>query len=178
MTRFRLSLLVLAILMVAFGASLIASIPMLPNRVATHFDAAGVPNGWMSRTEHLIAMTALGFGLPLFIVGMCWTARYLPMSAINIPHRDYWLAADRREETVKYMFHQSIWLACLETGFMMGLHWAVAFSNLRQPVGLPVAWILSLTGAFLIGLIAWIVCLYRRFHRPDTGPANPIATIV
>lgn len=177
MTRFRLSLLVLAILMVAFGASLIASIPMLPNRVATHFNAAGAPDGWMSRSQHLVFMAALGFGLPLFIMGMCWTARYLPMSAINIPHRDYWLAADRRDETVNYMFHQSIWLACLETGFMTGLHWAVVFSNLRQPVDLPLAWILSLTGVFLVGLAAWIVSLYRRFRRPDSHPTSPVATV-
>lgn len=177
MTRCRLSLLVLVVLLIAFGISLVASIPLLPNRVATHFNAAGVPNGWMSRSQHLVAMAAFGFGLPLFIMGMCWSARYLPTSAINIPHRDYWLAAHRRDESVDYLFRQSIWLACLETGFITGLHWTVVFSNARQPVDLPLTWILSLMGSFLAGLIAWIVCLYRHFHRPDSQPASPIATV-
>jgi uncharacterized membrane protein len=175
MTRFQFSVLVLAILWIGFGASLLGAVPMLPPRMATHFDGAGNPNGWMSRSAHLIFMGAFGIGFPLFIIGMCWMARYLPLSAINLPHREYWLASERRDESTDYLFRHSIWLACLGIAFITGLHWAVVFGNQRQPASLPLTWVLSVVGPFLIGVVAWIAFLYRRFRRPNSQPSKHIA---
>ena len=177
MTRFQFSVLVLVMLWIAFAASLLGAAPMLPLRMATHFDGAGTPNGWMSRSEHLIFMAAFGVGFPLFIIGMCWMARYLPTSAIHLPHRDYWLSSERRDESTDYLFRHSIWLGCLGIAFITGLHWTVVFSNQRQPVNLPLSWVLLVAGSFLAGVVLWIVCLYRRFGKPDIQPANHIAAV-
>lgn len=174
MTRYQFSICILVMLWIGFGATLIGAAPMLPLRMATHFDAAGNPNGWMSRSEHLIFMGAFGIGFPLFIIGMCWMARYLPMSAINLPHRDYWLSSERRDESTDYLFHHSIWLACLGIAFITGLHWTVVFSNQHQPPSLPLSWVLAVTGPFLGGVVVWIAFLYRRFHKPADEAVNRI----
>lgn len=182
MSRFKISIALLVVLFVVFGASLLASIPMLPDRMATHFDGNGDPNGWMTRSEHIVIMGFLGAFMPLFIMMVCWTARYLAASSVNIPHRDYWMAEERRIESTEFIFEHSVWLACLFVAFVTGLHWCVVFSNRLQPVRLPLEWVLSDAGLFLVGITAWVVCLYRRFPAPrpasDGKPVTPVIVLL
>ena len=168
----RIGLLVL--LYVCFGLSLFVSASLLPERVATHFNGAGQPNDWMSRTTHLIFMAAFGLVFPLFLIGVCWAIRFLPASLVNIPHRDYWLADERRAESASYLAWHAVWFGCLAQGFVIGLHWLVVLSNQRQPPSLPIAWVLGVIVPFLLGVAAWVFCLYRRFRSegPDQRPAG------
>ena len=166
----RIGLLVL--LYVCFGVSLFVSASMLPERVATHFNGVGQPNGWMSRTTHLIFMAAFGVVFPLFLIGVCWATRFLPAGLVNIPHRDYWLADARRAESASYLAWHAVWFGCLAQGFVIGLHWLVVWSNQRQPPSLPIAWVLGVTVPFLLGVAAWVFCLYRRFRAVGPDHSN------
>ena len=167
----------LVVLYIGFGVSLFESVPMLPNRVATHFDAAGMANGWMSRSTHLLFMSVFGLVFPLFLIGVCWSIRFLPAGLVNIPHREYWLADERRSETASYLVWHAVWFACLALGFVIGLHWLIVFSNQRQPPPLPIMWVLAVLGPFLAGVAAWVFCLYRRFRhnsiRGDSTEESP-----
>jgi hypothetical protein len=49
---------------------LIQTIGKLPAVVASHFDAAGMPNGWSSRRFYAILLAVIGVILPLAIVGL------------------------------------------------------------------------------------------------------------
>jgi len=181
MTRYRLSIGLLVTLFLVFGVSLAVSLPMLPERVATHFDASGAPDGWMSRSGCLIFTSIFGVAFPLFIIGMCHAARYLHASAINIPNRAYWLAEERRLESAEYLFRHSLWMGCLGSAFATGLHWSVVFSNQRDPVRLPMSWVLGTTGLFLAGTVLWVYFLYRRFRLPDsarTASSTPATAIL
>ena len=162
-------LLLLGFLYLGFIGYVVGSHDQLPERVATHFNAAGEPNGWMSRADQLAFMAGFGMAFPLFMIGICWSVRFLPVWMINLPHKEYWLAKERRAESADYVFRHSIWLGCLGLGFVIGLHWATTFSNQRQPVALPLEWVLSITGLFLVGVGAWVICLYRRFRSPDAA---------
>ncbi|MGQ9523687.1 MAG: DUF1648 domain-containing protein [Armatimonadota bacterium] len=46
--------------------------PVLPERVATHFDAAGNPNGWMGRTQALIFGPAVALGMYVLLTFLIW----------------------------------------------------------------------------------------------------------
>ncbi len=181
MSRFQLSITLLVLLFIVFGASLLTADSLLPERVATHFDADGEPNGWMSRADHLAYMAGFGVAFPVFMIGICWSVRFLPVWMINLPHKEYWLAEERRAESAGYVFRHSIWLGCLGLGFVTGLHWATVFSNQRQPVHLPIEWVLSIAGLFLVGVAGWVLCLYRRFRSPHatrTGSLGKSATAI
>ena len=166
MSRFHLSVALLVLLFTFFGMSVVATVPLLPARVATHFDAAGEPNGWMTRDDHLGFMCGFGLAFPLGIIGICWSVRFLPVGCLNIPHKEYWLAKEHRAETDDYLFRHSIWLGCLGVGFVTGLHWVTVLSNLCQPVQLPVVWVVGVAGSFLTGTALWVICLFRRFRIP------------
>jgi hypothetical protein len=156
---------VLSLLYVGFAAYLAFSTGQLPDRVATHFNLHGQPNGWMSRSAHLRFILILGLALPLFMAGVCFVARFLPANLINIPHRDYWLSVERRRNTLDYLFAHSLWLSCLTLAFVSGVHFLVVQANNQMPRQLSTPLTLALAGGFLAGLAIWIWGLVRRFRR-------------
>ena len=81
------------------AAAILTSAIFSQGMVASHFDSAGQANAWMPRSTYWLLSIAVGMGLPAFIIGGGYVLRFLPVSLLNIPHRDYWLAPERREET-------------------------------------------------------------------------------
>ena len=73
--------------------------PILPNTVASHFDGAGRPNDWM--TKQVFFGFYLGM-IELMLIIFFVIPRF-PKYLINIPNRNYWLATERRAETMKYV---------------------------------------------------------------------------
>ena len=61
----------------------------LPERVATHFDTHGKPNGWTSRSANQRFMLAFGLVFPLSIVLLSYATRFLPSCRVNIPHGNF-----------------------------------------------------------------------------------------
>src|SRR6185295_9706960 len=103
MSHARPPLVLLGLLYAGFAGFLAWSATELPARVASHFNFAGQPDGWMSRTSYLLVEAALAIGLPLFIVGISSLTRVLPARLWNLPHREYWLAPERRKQTSAWL---------------------------------------------------------------------------
>ena len=139
---------------------------LLPEHVASHFDANGKPNGWMSHSAHQTFMLLFGLFFPLFIVLVCYLTRLLPPGLVNIPNRDYWLAPERGKETADYLFGHSLWLACLLVCFVMGLEYSIVQANRLTPARLSNSMLFGMLIPFLAGVGAWVVLLYRHFRLP------------
>ena len=158
----------LVVLFAGFVTSVAWAASMLPANVATHFNAMGVPDGWMSRSIHLATISAFGVLFPGFLIGVCWSVRFMPTSLVNIPHREYWLSSEHRGESARFLFRHSLWLGCLSLGFVTGLNVLIVISNLSQPVHLPFVWGILTVGLFIGGVAVWVILLYRRFRLPDS----------
>lgn len=163
MNKLPISIALLVLLSLGFAASLAWSAAALPMQVATHFNAAGDPDGWMNRSSHLVAMSLFGFGFPLLFIAVFRSIRWLPSCVVNIPRREYWLAPERRAESERFLLHHSVWLACTASAFVTGLNLLIVASNQSQPPHLPTAWVLMLAGTFLAFVGGWIFQLHRRF---------------
>lgn len=166
MKTLRLPLTLLGLLYACFIAYLITSAGHLPDRVATHFNGEGQPNDWMSRSSHVWFMGLFGVALPLLVIVLMYVTRFLSKNRVNIPHRDYWLAPERRLESCRYMFRQSVWLACLLVAFITGIHFLIVHANRSSPPQLSNPLFLGLLACFLVSLGVWIMLMFRRFHRP------------
>jgi uncharacterized membrane protein len=138
----------------------------LPDRVATHFGARGQPNAWMSRSSHLLFTTVLGLAFPLSIVVIGFALRFAPSTVINIPHREYWLAPERRGETLAFLFRHTLWFASMAVGFVIAINLLIIHSNHQNPVRLSTPLLLTLLGCFLAGVAIWAVRALRYFKRP------------
>ena len=154
------------LLLVLLGqvAALIWGAGQLPAEVASHFDARGVPDNWMSRESHLLLMALFGLALPLALAGAFYAVRYFPVSIVNLPHREYWLAEERRAETSARIFQMGLWIALFEAALALGTHIAVVNANLAQPVRLDMSVWLML-GLFLAATAVWLWVYLRSFAR-------------
>jgi uncharacterized membrane protein len=139
--------------------------PQMPQRMASHFAADGRVNGWQSRDAFFVLMllvtstsAIVGFLAPLQIAARS-NAR------INLPHRDYWLAPERRERTMRFISATMAWFACgillvLVSGTFLALR-----ANLAPDHRFNSEAMLVVLGGSLLGLLGLLVGLVRHFRK-------------
>ena len=141
----------------------------LPDVVAAHFAADGRANGSMSRGAYEGVMLAFVIGLPAVLTGLSYVALGAPSARINLPNRDYWLAPERRAETVSYLRAQLARFSAVLLVFLCYVHWLVVRANAIQPPHLSARWMnVGLIG-FAVFAIVWIRLLVRRFSKRPVG---------
>jgi uncharacterized membrane protein len=123
----------------------------LPTLVAAHFDAAGAVDGYLPRGPYIALMLLITVAVPLLVVIIPGRALSHPETRINLPNRDYWLAPERRADTVRYLARQSSLFAWLLVVFLCYAQWLVVRANRLTPPRLD-------SGAFLTGLVVFMVC--------------------
>jgi hypothetical protein len=154
----------LVIVLASVVVSLVLASGHLPPRVASHFNGAGAPDGWMLRNSYLWSMAGVALGMTVIVVGIFYSIRFFPPSMIHMPNRDYWLAPDRRKETFEVFFRAGLWLATLQAALLLGVHFLIVAANASKPVLLSShVWFLLV--AFLLAMITWAYFLIQRFRR-------------
>jgi len=155
---------ILALAWLAFAAYVWWSSAQLPERVATHFGANGTPNGWQTQAGYLRFTLIFGTVVPGFVLGTFMLIRQLNGWGLNIPHKDYWLAPDRRQETMDFVQRRGVWMAGLMLAFLTSVHYSILVANAQTHVSLPPAFFI-LIGAFVVATLVWSVTLIRHFYR-------------
>jgi uncharacterized membrane protein len=166
MTRLAIPLAALTICYLLFFGYVAASYGELPARVASHFGLDGRANGWMSREACVAFSIGLALFLPAIVVGMMGGAGKIPVSFINLPHRDYWLAPERRKAALAILLRYALWFASINVLFVTGLHWLIVQANSLGPEPhLPLIGFTAVLGGFLAGTGIWTLLLLRHFSK-------------
>ena len=165
MKTWRFPAFTLAILYMAFLGFVAKSSLTLPPQMASHFNASGEADGWMSTEAYLRFIALFGAGLPLLWVVIPQTFRYLPAQFLNMPNRDYWLAPERREETNSYLIRHFLWFGSMQVGLAGGIHLVVYQANQSTPARMASGLMLGLLGLFLVGAGLWAITMIRHFQR-------------
>lgn len=143
-----------------------ASYGEMPDKVASHFDLNGQPNGWMSRETCVAFTVAMGLIVPAAIIGAMAFAGKIPVSFINLPHKEYWLTPERRQEALGTLLRYSLWLAILTVLLLASAHWLIVQANQPGYNGhLETSHLLGVMGVFVAATVTWIALLVRRFKR-------------
>lgn len=141
--------------------------PLLPDRMASHFAASGVANGWMTKSQFLLIYAVIL--LPALFLEF-WLHRRIaatPEKRLNLPNKQYWLAPERRAETFAYFENFFAWYGC---AFLLLEIYAMALAmraNFQSPPRMPTVPIVSAIVAFLAFNVVWIVGMLRRFSRTN-----------
>lgn len=138
----------------------------LPERVASHFDAGGVANGFMTRELYLAIVLALVVLLPALVAVLITTSMRHDPPRLNLPNRDYWLAPERRRATTDYLAAHAAWLAALVALLAVAVHLLVIRANRLDPPHLDAAPFLTVLLCFAVAIALWIAALLRRFTPP------------
>lgn len=135
----------------------------LPAKVATHFNATGAANGWMSRESYPWVFGGLGLGLSFVLLAFFYGIRFRPVASLQLPHREHWLSAQNRERTFDALMQAGMWLATFIVLFFYGIHRMIVAANAIHPAQLSSGiWYLVL--AFLCAIGLWIYLLQRYFR--------------
>jgi len=143
--------------------------PHMPAVLATHYDGAGEPNGWMSRSFALgfhlmlLGVTAAAFiGIPTII------GRVAPRR-LNLPNKEFWLAPERRDASILSLKNRMAVLGCAAVVLMMIVTGMNFHANLERPARIPAPAIFGCIGGFLAFMAGWMISFYRRFGRRAAG---------
>jgi uncharacterized membrane protein len=143
----------------------VSTVSQLPPMVASHFDAAGQANAFMSRSGYTRFVLCLVLGLPLVVVAIL-TAVYSRASDLKLPNRDYWLAPQRIDRTRAFLVAHGVWFGSLLVVLACFVHWLELTANRAQPPHLSNSMFAAVMIAFLLATAVWIVALTVAFRRP------------
>ena len=136
----------------------------LPDRVASHFNASGFANGYMSRGGFVEFYAGLVVFLMVVFGGVALTFRAVPVALINLPNKDYWFAKEREESSRAWLSREMGAFGLVVILFIAGVMQRVFMVNTtgERPC-LPTSFVLGWMGALVAVIFVMAFRMLRRF---------------
>jgi uncharacterized membrane protein len=163
--KFPVSSIVFVVMLLAAVVYIVTSAAGLPDMVASHFDAAGNPNSFMSRGDYTHFMLWIGVALPMIMVAIMAYA-YSKASNLKVPNREYWMAPQNISATRFFLVGHSVWFGSILVGMICFVHWLVIKANHTQPPHLDSTLIIVGLVVFVTVTLGWALVLLFAFRRP------------
>jgi uncharacterized membrane protein len=135
-----------------------------PAQMAAHFNLQGNPDRFVPKAQFFwfqvqTALTVIGTGLLPQVLLLV-----LPAGLINMPNREYWLAPEKRNETLERLSSflalvSGIILLVIQAGFELA-----ASANLQKPIVFNAQLMIPIMAASFIligGLLIWLIVSFR-----------------
>ena len=148
-------------------AQCVHDFPLLPDRMASHFAASGIPNGWMTKPQFFMTYALLLLPAAALEFWVSHRIANKPDAKLNLPNKEYWLAPERRAETFAYFESFFAWFGCvflLVEVLAMGL---AMRANFDTPPLLPTGPIVSVIAGFVLFNVVAVIAMFRRFSKPE-----------
>lgn len=164
----RLALLLTASLYVAL---LVWAALVLPDRVPSHFDAAGRVDAHSSRTSLLVLFGLVGL---FVLVGIPLISRWAASGDgrwVNMPrgYKDYWFEPSRRAEFRERFRHDLEVFAAITGLLLAAILGITTWVGRTRRDGVPWWVMAALIGGYLLAAVIWTVALMRAYRPPASG---------
>lgn len=160
----RLSRLMTALLIVVFLAQTAYYYPFLPATAATHFNAAGIADGWMPKEAFIVFEVILLFFIVAEFTLVPAAVEKMPDALLNIPNKDFWLAETRRAATFETLRIYFEWFAAGLLVLFIVINNYLFRANLNNE-NLPGAQMWLIIGLFVLFTVVWLASLMRKFRK-------------
>lgn len=137
--------------------------PLLPDRIASHYDLRLEPDRWSDKKVALFLNLGIVIFIALLFQCMNWLIYKLPASSINLPHKDYWLAPERKKQTLDSLASFFVWLGNV-TLLLITIVFNLIYQANISPSGLTSNFWFAVV-VYFITVIYMIYQFYRRFQR-------------
>jgi uncharacterized membrane protein len=161
----RLSRMILFFLIGVFVAQCVYYYPNLPEKMASHFNFAGEPDGWMSKQSYFLFLGGILGLIVLEFTFLPWLIGKMPKRLINMPNKEFWFAEERRAETLDIIRHFFEWFSAALLALFIGIDQLVIRANLTGENLSSNSWLIL--GAFIVFVIVWLIKFYRRFRMEN-----------
>ena len=146
--------------------------PHLPEMIPSRYGPGGEISQRMARNNFVALMGGISLGmLVMFSFLLPLLLRVLPISLINVPHREYYLSEPRREETLAFVSETTRWIAIAIVLFLLclsHLSFEVA-TGTRKSISPYFGIAMAL---YLLANAVLVARLYFRFRKPMEPEAN------
>jgi uncharacterized membrane protein len=153
---------VFLLLCLALAGTAAYYLPMLPDPLATHFDAAGRANGWSDHVGFIKSVAVLVVITAAIFFGGGLLGR-IPDRLINLPNKGYWLARERRDETLAFVRDWTRWFVVLTLAMLTLLIGMALRANLAAPPTLS-GYALWLVATYVLIALAMVLAVFWRFR--------------
>ena len=137
----------------------------LPEVVASHFNAQGVPNGWQTKSAFFavfvgvsVLAVLVGFGIPRIM-------SLMPPELINLPKKQYWLAPQHLAETHAFLNSYFAWFGCAVFLIMILTFDYAIQSNLHPDNRPDISRMWYILAGFVLFTLVWTIRMLLRFGR-------------
>ena len=137
-----------------------------PDIMAAHFNLQGNPDRFVSKLEFFASeaqtlLVVIAAGLVIQVLPYI-----LPVSWMNIRHREYWLSPERRAVTVDRLSSfgaalSTIILLVIQAGFELAIS-----ANLQKPILFGAQIMVAFIAGFIILSFVMLIWLARSFRLP------------
>jgi Protein of unknown function (DUF1648) len=142
--------------------------PKLPQRIAVHFAYDGTPNGWAPKDGVLWTTLIVLAILSVTTMGISRLIAAVPDDRMNLPHRAYWLAPERRKQTMGFIEVQGIWFGCAVLLLVYTAFQLAVDANLSPDKRFNSNTMWNALGVFFFVVAVWMIHFVRHFYRvPD-----------
>jgi hypothetical protein len=137
--------------------------------VPSNFSVSGRIQSYTSKEAFLVLYLVVVAGTAFFFPGLGFLTIRKPVSKINVPNKDYWLAPERRQGTFDFIIIHMSWFGSATLLFVMRMfhscYRAALGSNLNPDPRLPNVWISGLIyGGFML---VWGIVPGVRFSKKE-----------
>jgi uncharacterized membrane protein len=146
--------------------------PLLPETMAVHFGFNGQPDGWQTKSSFYIFYSLLVLGIGILFSVMAHIFPKLPISLINLPHKEYWFAPERATSSFAFLSGFFYQMTCGLTLFFGLIFADVCLANLTPSLQLDYTTFISVLVLFLGFVLGNVVRLYRRFNINSGIPSH------
>ncbi|HKJ45871.1 MAG TPA: DUF1648 domain-containing protein [Balneolales bacterium] len=135
---------------------------MLPQKIATHFNAHGQADGWMSHRAFILYSIGMFYFMGGIFLLSGWVIPKLPTELINIPNRGYWLHPARKEQAVEVLITYLYWIGVSTILFLLILTQMTILANIHQSIiSSKIFW--TVTGSYIVCIFTLGWKMYRYF---------------
>ena len=139
----------------------------LSERLATHFDASGNPNGWSSREGFFRLWYLTIFGMnAAWLLALALTPRMLRSRfrrTVNIPNKDYWLATDERIEQYARLSNTLVFgISFLINILFAAIYHSIIQSNIETRLHIGMWGIYVPAGIILAFTLIYMLTAFRK----------------
>lgn len=142
--------------------------PRMPERMASHFAGDGRPNGWQPREAFFLIMLVVGALSGIISFFAPWRIASQPNARINLPNREYWLAPERRDQTMNYISAFMAWFGCGVLFVLISGTFLALQANLAPDHRFNSQAMFVVLAAFLLSLMVGMIRFVRHFQK-DTS---------
>jgi len=139
----------------------------LPPLVASHFAASGRPNAYMPRAGFLAFDIGIVVFMCLALTLSIRSARNRSPELLNLPHKVYWLAPERREETLSSLESRLLLFGAATFVLLLEVFHQVFEFNMGVTKTLDHP--LTSLGVYTAFVVVWVAFFVRRFNRVPAG---------